>query len=67
MDQASQDASQDQPWLEASHKAAEKFSNSLTGSCRAVPTSELLQDTEKLNGKVILVTGQFSSLDSDTC
>lgn len=53
---------QDPPYLAASDRAASNLSNSLTGSCRAVPPSELLADTDKLKGKVVLVTGEHVML-----
>lgn len=57
MEQVTQAGNQDPSYLEASNRAASNFSNSLTGSCRAVPPSELLADTDKLKGKIVLVTG----------
>lgn len=58
MEQSARNHDENPEYLEGSNRAAEKFSNSLTGSCRAVPPSELLQDTDKLKGKVVLVTGE---------
>jgi len=54
-------ASRDLSYVAASERAASNFSNSLTGSCRAVAPSELLADTDKLKDKVVLVTGERAS------
>lgn len=58
MEHDTQTSEQDPTYLADSNRAASNFSNSLTGSCRAVPPSELLADTDKLKGKIVLVTGQ---------
>jgi hypothetical protein len=58
MEQVTQASQQDPPYIADSNRAAANFSNSLTGSCRALPSSELLADTDKLKGKIVLVTGQ---------
>lgn len=61
------DRTEEPAYLAANERAASNFSNSLVGSCRAVPPSELLADTDKLKGKVVLVTGAGSGIGSAFC